>query len=158
MPQAHRRFGGNHGAQLSRHEGDATCRPRLSYRCGTHARTVSLDAHFAAQPPDESLKAVGENCPLIEFITLSQLQRITDDGLLHLGRLQQIKTLVITQCSLITDAGVAQLRAALPPHSRVRFSLVTRRAARVQNQPHPALQEQDGEDEALGEEVPEGAD
>jgi hypothetical protein len=101
---------------------------------------------------------VGENCPLIEFITLSQLQRITDDGLLHLGRLQQIKTLVITQCSLITDDGVAQLRVALPPHSRVRFSLVTRRAARAQHQPHPAPQERGGEDEALGEEVPEGAD
>jgi hypothetical protein len=49
---------------------------------------------------DEALQAIGENCPLLEFLTLSQLQLITDEGLLHLGRLQQIKTLVITQvCS-----------------------------------------------------------
>jgi hypothetical protein len=58
------------------------------------------------------------------------------------------------QCSRITNEGVAQLRAALPPQARVRFSLVTRKA-RQQPQPHqpeaPRDQDDNEEEKAEGE-------
>jgi hypothetical protein len=62
---------------------------------------------------NESLKNVAQ-LPLLVSLSLRGNDNITDDGLLFLKSLKNLRVLVIAQCHNLTPEGTAKLKAALP--------------------------------------------